>query len=62
MTFDASLSRRVTRKDCAPWRKSVVQGRGRDAQAPEGSVRVATDGRGVREVAVEVVALTGWLG
>lgn len=62
MTFDASLSRRVTRKDCAPWRKSVVQGRGRDAQVPEGTARVATGGRGVGEVAVEVVALAGWLG
>ncbi|MFG3315237.1 hypothetical protein ACGF0C_25065 [Streptomyces albidoflavus] len=43
-------------------RRSAYAARRLDAQAPEGTVRVATDGRGVREVAVEVVALTGWLG
>ncbi|MFD8125318.1 hypothetical protein ACFV3T_30420 [Streptomyces albidoflavus] len=43
-------------------RRSAYAARRLDAQAPEGTVRVATDGRGVREVAAEVAALTGWLG
>ncbi|MEU6109753.1 hypothetical protein ABZ853_15275 [Streptomyces albidoflavus] len=42
-------------------RRSAHAARRLDAQAPEGTVRVATDGRGVREVAAEVAALTGWL-
>lgn len=32
-----------------------------DEQAPEGTVRVATDGRPVVEIAREVVAATGWV-
>lgn len=42
-------------------RRSAAAARRLEALAPEGTVRVATDRRGVREVAAEVAALTGWL-
>ena len=31
-----------------------------DADAPPGTVRIATDGRSVEDIAHEVVRVTGW--
>ncbi|MGK5552283.1 AAA family ATPase [Actinomadura kijaniata] len=41
---------------------SVRKARLLDERAPTGTVRVATDGRGVVDIAREVVAATGWSG
>lgn len=40
--------------------RSRAAARRLDAEAPAGTVRIPTDGRGVREVAVDVAAATGW--
>ncbi|WP_458248647.1 AAA family ATPase [Streptomyces sp. MAI_2237] len=41
---------------------SVRKARLLDQRAPTGTVRVATDGRGVVDIAREVVTVTGWAG
>jgi hypothetical protein len=43
-------------------RSSLLKARLLDERAPAGTVRVATDGRPVPEVAREIVAATGWTG
>jgi hypothetical protein len=44
------------------WAGSVRKARLLDHQAPAETVRVATDGRLVADIAREVVAATGWTG
>ncbi|MFI0740711.1 hypothetical protein ACH4PU_21865 [Streptomyces sp. NPDC021100] len=60
-TAAARLARRETGTRLAHHiRRSRDAARLLEAQAPPGTVRVATDGRRVREIAREVVGVAGW--
>lgn len=62
---DATAAERLARREIGSeltegLRNSAVKGRLLDAEAPGDTVRVATDGRTVVDIAREVVAATGW--
>ena len=60
-TAEERLARREVGSQLAPHiARSAVMARHLEEQAPPGTVRVATDGRTVVEVAREVVAAAGW--
>ncbi|MFE9747382.1 hypothetical protein ACFYOT_20960 [Saccharothrix saharensis] len=55
------LARREIGSQLAPHiERSLAMARRLDADAPPGTVRIATDGRSVEDIAHEVVRVTGW--
>ncbi|WP_202552280.1 hypothetical protein [Streptomyces sp. SID8352] len=64
---DATVHERLTRRELGSELEAELEGSARkarllDRRVPEGTVRVATDGRAVADIAREVVAATGWAG
>ncbi|MEV6751658.1 hypothetical protein [Streptomyces sp. NPDC051214] len=62
---DATVQERLTKRELGSelqqqLRRSAFMARRLDEHAAEGTRRVATDGRRVRDIAADVVAATGW--
>lgn len=64
---DGTARERLVGRELGPGLERELAGSARkarllDQRAPAGTVRVGTDGRGVVEIAREVVGATGWAG